>query len=73
MPLIYILCRSSEDFKKIYKLEFASKQEWNKKIKAEMIKKLQQRDGDTGSTSVQGTILTSLYLHVLGIHCHTEK
>lgn len=38
-----------------------------------MIKKLQQRDGDTGSTSVQGTILTSLYLHVLGIHCHTEK
>ena len=65
MCSLYFLYRSSEDFKKIYRLEFASKQEWNKKIKAEMIKKLQERDGDTGSTPVQGTLLTNMYLHVL--------
>ena len=30
-----------------------------------IINKLQERDGDTGSTPVQGTLLTNLYLHVL--------
>ena len=51
--LFLCLCRADVNVQKILSLDYASQMERNKAVKADMIKKLQKREGDTGSSYVQ--------------------
>lgn len=51
-------CRADVNVQKMLSLEYASQREHNKMATADMIEKLQGREGDTGSSHVQSKRLT---------------
>ncbi len=65
---------ASENVKKAYSLEFASKREQNKDKIADIRKQLQIREGDSGSSAVQSMIMIyeSVYILTCGLcYCVT--
>ena len=57
-----IFCRADVNVQKIVSLDYASQREHNKVTTAAMIKRLQEREGDTGSTVVQSEWHTLQYV-----------
>ena len=55
---IYKLCRADINVQKMLSLDYASQREHNKVATAAMIERLQEREGDNGSTVVQSEYAT---------------